>query len=134
MSDAKDDRGAARRAGASAYVMQDAGSDLLVQTIRDVAAGAHPILHNPAQISEFSKPERTAPAELRGAGTDYLITAQERIILKLLADGLSVDEIGNRTNMPAEMVRTYLAEIYRKLDLPGREAAIHYAHEHLTQL
>lgn len=121
----------ARRAGASAYVLKDAGSEILLQTIRDVMRGENPLLQRedplfdsiPLQRPGDSKP----PMHL---GTDRLVTANERAILRLLATGLSNDQIARDTGLSEEMVRTYLAEIYRKLGLPGREAAAHYAREH----
>jgi DNA-binding NarL/FixJ family response regulator len=128
----------ARRAGASAYVLKDAGSDALLQTIRAVMHGENPIL----QTDDDPAPElRVTSGELRvdetaktqrppGPDTSHLITSNERTILALLAEGLTNDEIANRTKVPVSMVRTYVDEICRKLGLPGREALVQYAQTH----
>jgi DNA-binding NarL/FixJ family response regulator len=119
----------ARRAGASAYILKDAGSDLLLQTIRDVVSGGIPLLQEnqePAAPALSSLPTD----HVYSTGTDELLTAKERTILKLLSTGHTNDQISSQTGLSETMVRTYLAEIYRKLGLPGREEAARYAHEH----
>ncbi|MEO8285344.1 MAG: response regulator transcription factor [Chloroflexota bacterium] len=134
----------ARRAGSSAYVLKDAGSEILLGTIRDVMSGETPLLQGdekPASGSTAAKDMSTTklsdriPSEPPGAGnnmyfsTDVLITSNERAILKLLAAGMTNDQIAHKTGMPETMVRTYLTEVYRKLGLTGREAAAKYARE-----
>lgn len=133
----------ARRAGSSAYVLKDAGSDILLRTIRDVMSGETPLLQGDDTIitgrtgsKEYSttvlRPEPPAGHDQGEPGlfnTDVLITSNERAILKLLAQGLNNEQIGHQTGMPETMVRTYLTEIYRKLSLPGREAAVRYMRE-----
>jgi DNA-binding NarL/FixJ family response regulator len=133
----------ARRAGSSAYVLKDAGSEILLRTIRDVMSGETPLLQRDdrAITSTAGSPDltttklRSEPAtpsdqgERRQYLTDMLITSNERAILKRVAKGLTNEQIGHETGMPEAMVRTYLTEIYRKLGLSGREAAARYARE-----
>lgn len=117
----------ARRAGASAYVVKDADSELLVQTIRDVMSGDVPLLQGGDQHPTGPLSTATLPIERHSEGDDRLITANERTILKFLAEGLNNDGIAHRMGIPEGMVRTYLSEIYSKLGLGGREAAVQYA-------
>jgi DNA-binding NarL/FixJ family response regulator len=123
----------ARRAGASAYVMKDALPSLLLDTIRGIVEGEHPLLQRADQTTDVLMPDRLPPSEPPEkpltVGTDYLLTSNERAILKGLAAGLTNDQIGHRLGVPESMVRTYLAEIYRKLGLPGRDAAAQYARD-----
>jgi DNA-binding NarL/FixJ family response regulator len=129
----------ARRAGASAYVLKDAGSEILLSTIRDVMSGETPLLQGDdsgpiardlSTTRLSGEPPITSGNELTVPFiTDVLMTSNERDILKLLAQGLTNDQIGHQTGMPETMVRTYLAEIYRKLGLSGREAAAQYARD-----
>jgi DNA-binding NarL/FixJ family response regulator len=133
----------ARRAGSSAYVLKDAGSEILLRTIHDVMSGETPLLQRDDRVitgALGSKDLTTAtlrseppPPSAQGDNahflTDSLITSNERTILKLVARGLTNDQIGHETGMPETMVRTYLTEIYRKLGLSGREAAARYARE-----
>jgi DNA-binding NarL/FixJ family response regulator len=132
----------ARRAGSSAYVLKDAGSETLLRTIREVVSGETPLLQrddkaltgapglkdfSTTKLSGVGEPSSPAGGNMTPFTTDVLITSNERAILKLLAQGLTNDQIGHQTGMPETMVRTYLAEVYRKLGLSGREAAAKYA-------
>ena len=134
----------ARRAGSSAYVLKDAGSEILLRTIRDVMSGETPLLQGDDKVIGGTQAARDlSTTKLAGEpqtsptpdgttiqfNTDVLITSNERDILKLVGQGLTNDQIGHKTGMPETMVRTYLAEVYRKLGLSGREAAIKYARD-----
>jgi DNA-binding NarL/FixJ family response regulator len=120
----------ARRAGASAYVMKDAGTDVLLQTIRDIMKGEHPLLQRDDFATEPLSPDRL-PQKSRtpSLGTDALVSPHERTILAMIAAGRANDEIAHKLGVPEAMVRTYLAEIYRKLGLKGRDDAARYARE-----
>src|SRR4029453_16162361 len=79
------------RAGASGFLLKDAGPSELLQAIRIVAAGEALLAPSITKrlIAEFaSRPDgRQAPSELR-----YL-TEREHEVLRLVAAGLSNDEI-----------------------------------------
>lgn len=133
----------ARRAGASAYVLKDAGSEVLLETIRDVMSGEKPLLQREGHginntyitgiLTSGELSSDTVDDGPPGSGsliTEALLTANERRILSLLGQNFSTSEIAHRTNLSEGMVRTYLGEVYRKLGLPGRDAAAQYAREH----
>lgn len=133
----------ARRAGASAYVLKDAGSEVLLQTIRDVMAGETPLMQREGHgitgkyitdiLSSGELDSGGMGEELPGASslvTEALLTSNERAILSMLAQNSSNDQIAQRLVLSEAMVKTYLHEIYRKLGLPGRDAAAQYAREH----
>jgi DNA-binding NarL/FixJ family response regulator len=135
----------ARRAGASAYVLKDAGSEVLLETIRNVMSGETPLLHHGGRPRTGSAGDVYTTRNLEGEGmespdtaqtntdsliTEALLTSNERSILVLLAQGLSNDRIAQQTGLSEAMVRTYLSEVYRKMNLPGRDAAVQYAREH----
>jgi DNA-binding NarL/FixJ family response regulator len=116
----------ARRAGASAYVVKDADSEVLLGTIRDVMSGDVPLLYSNPQCD--APPKRLAePRPRPSTGTDLLITGNERVILQHLASGLPNSHIAHRTGLTEDMVRTYIAEICSKLGLKGRDDAIQFA-------
>lgn len=126
----------ARRAGASAYILKDAGGAILIQTIREVMSGETPILQREDQVitgPTLSVPpsdETAEPDELAQSDARLPITSNERAVLKYLAAGLANDRIAAQTGLSESMVRTYLEEIYRKLGLPGRDAAARFARQH----
>lgn len=135
----------ARRAGASAYVLKDAGSEVLLETIHDVMAGETPLLQQTGrprtgsggdtyttrdlEVEEAESPDE-GHSNTDALVTEALLTSNERSILVLLAQGLSNDRIAQQTRLSEAMVRTYLSEIYRKMGLSGRDAAVQYAREH----
>jgi DNA-binding NarL/FixJ family response regulator len=135
----------ARRAGASAYVLKDAGSEVLLETIRDVMAGETPLLQQTGRPRTGFDSDTYTTRDLDGEETEAadeghsntgsliteaLLTSNERSILVLLAQGQSNDRIAQQTRLSEAMVRTYLSEIYRKMGLSGRDAAVQYAREH----
>lgn len=119
----------ARRAGASAYVIKDAGSEVLLQTIRNVMQGENPILQRDSELSHTTTPLQplTGPPAPGEPATGYLITSRERSVMAGLARNLTNDQIAQQIQMPVSMVRTYIEEICRKLGLSGRDAAARYA-------
>lgn len=143
----------ARHAGASAFVVKDAAAEVLLQTLKELTSGEGftpqqegaapgpasevespgPPAPDTAPASPALEPEITddPPARPDSLRTDYLLTANERAILRLLAEGLNNDQIGYQTGLQKSMVRTYLSEIYRKLGLSGRDDAMQYARERL---
>ncbi|MEO5953376.1 MAG: response regulator transcription factor [Chloroflexia bacterium] len=133
----------ARRAGASAYVLKDAGSEMLLNTIRDVMGGETPLLQRHGHgvsgkyitdiLSSGELDSGPMGSEAPGGGsliTEALLTSNERAILSLLGQGLSNELIANRMGLSDGMVKTYLQEVYRKLGLSGRDEAAQYAREH----
>jgi DNA-binding NarL/FixJ family response regulator len=61
-----------------------------------------------------------------GHVTDRLpaLTQREREVLRLLADGLSNEEIGKRLHISAETVRTHVRKAMSKLEADTRTQAV----------
>jgi DNA-binding NarL/FixJ family response regulator len=57
------------------------------------------------------------------------LTRREWDVLELMRDGLSTGEIGTRLFVTPETVRTHIASILRKLDVPDRESALRLLEE-----
>jgi DNA-binding NarL/FixJ family response regulator len=55
------------------------------------------------------------------------VTARERDVLRLLAEGLTNREIGERLVVSEHTVHRHVTNILRKLELPSRAAAAAYA-------
>ena len=53
-----------------------------------------------------------------------LLTTREREVLLLTADGLSAPEIAERLQLGAATVRSHLQNLYEKLDVSDRAAAV----------
>jgi DNA-binding NarL/FixJ family response regulator len=118
---------AALRAGASAFLLKDAGPDELLQAIGVVAGGDALLAPSVTRrlISEFAaRPDpQTAPAEL-----DEL-TRREREILELVAAGLSNADIARRLVISPLTAKTHVARILAKLDCHDRAQLVTLAYE-----
>jgi DNA-binding NarL/FixJ family response regulator len=118
---------AALRAGASGFLLKDAGPAELLQAIRIVAAGEALLAPSITRrlIAEFAArpdPQRPPP-EL-----DEL-TAREREILRLVAAGLSNGDIASRLVISPLTAKTHVARILAKLDCHDRAQLVTLAYE-----
>jgi two-component system, NarL family, response regulator LiaR len=110
------------RAGALGYLLKDTAPDHLLQAIYDVHRG-EPSLHpNIALqlIREINQPSDLPPAR------DPL-SQRELEVLKLLAQGLTNQEIADRLVISEWTVRTHVRNILGKLHLANRTQAALYA-------
>jgi DNA-binding NarL/FixJ family response regulator len=73
-------------------------------------------------------PAALADGSLTGEDSD--LTAREREILALVADGLTNARIGSELWVTEQTVKFHLSNIYRKLNVSNRTEASRYAHVH----
>jgi DNA-binding NarL/FixJ family response regulator len=104
------------RAGARGYLSKDVDPQALVAAVRSVAAG-HLLL------------EPAAADALVGAAppADAVLTAREREVLALIADGQSNREIARTLVVAEKTVKTHVSSILLKLGLSDRTQAALYA-------
>jgi DNA-binding NarL/FixJ family response regulator len=101
-------------AGARGFVLKEAPLSDLVRAVERVAAGdayVDPVL---AGILVSSQATDSLPS----------LTQRERDVLRLLADGLSNDEIGKRLFISPETVRTHVRKAMAKLEADTRTQAV----------
>jgi LuxR family maltose regulon positive regulatory protein len=79
--------------------------------------------------TEAGRAERVLGAVTRGGGRTMLpeVTAREREVLRLLAEGLTNRQISDRLVVSEHTVHRHVTNILRKLDLPSRTAAAAHA-------
>lgn len=101
-------------AGARGFLLKEAPLSDLVRAVETVAGGG--VYVDPVLAGVFA----TASA------TDKLpaLTQRERDVLRLLADGMSNEEIGQRLFISAETVRTHVRKAMAKLDADTRTQAV----------
>jgi len=106
------------RAGAKGFVLKDVGSNDLLQNIRELTQGGSPmdtratrmLIHWMQNGSETEMQDR--------------LTLREIEILRLIAEGLTNREVGEQLCLSENTVKTYLQELYQKLDAHSRIEAV----------
>jgi DNA-binding NarL/FixJ family response regulator len=119
---------AAIRAGAMGYILKDTDRSDFINIIRQTHAGkisSSPYLvhlaleESPTRKTTSNKARLTRFAERSG------LTELELKILRLMAEGLSNEEISAITRLARETVKGHLKSLFRKLDVKNRtEAAV----------
>jgi len=114
------------RAGASGFLLKDAGGDQLVDAVRIVASGDALIAPSITMrlISEFA--DRPESAEVKGLDE---LTDREVEVLGQMAKGLSNAEIGEALFVSETTVKTHVSHILTKLQLRDRVQAVVAAYE-----
>lgn len=104
-------------AGASGFLLKDAGRDELVSAIRKVAAGGS--LVDPSSTSRLFARLRKSDSEI-GVG----LTDQETKVLDLIAEGLTNREIAERMFLAEQTVKNYVSRVLTKLNMRRTQAAL----------
>lgn len=116
------------KAGASGYLLKGAGSEKIVEAIREVNAGGSVIQPNLARalLRHFRVPESAAqkPAGRLEEEPGRPLSEREIDILRLIAKGLSNGEAAGVLGLSRATVRTHLEHIYDKLDVTNRVEAV----------
>jgi two-component system NarL family response regulator len=99
-------------AGATAYVVKESLSTVLIQTVRDIHAGKPPALSALVQ----------ARLDERAAGR--ALTPRERQVIELISKGMRNKEIADSLQISEETVQVHLKNIFAKLHVQDRTAAL----------
>ncbi len=120
MSEDDDSVFAALRAGAGGYLVKGADPEQVVSAVRAVAQG-HAVF-GPGlaarMLTFFASPAAEGPTALPG------LTAREQEVLALLAEGLSIAEIGRALFISPITVRNHVSSIFAKLQVSNRRQAM----------
>jgi DNA-binding NarL/FixJ family response regulator len=96
------------QAGARGYLLKDATREELAGAIRQVAAGESLL----------------DPALVHAAADHPALTARERDVLRLMADGKNNSEIAAQLFVSENTVKTHVSNIFDKLNCRDRAAAV----------
>ena len=110
------------KAGALGYLLKESAPEELVQAIRQIHRGEsslHPAIARKV-MHEISHPSNKPP-------TPNPLTEREGEVLRLVAQGLSNQEIARKLNISDPTVRTHVSNILGKLQLATRIQAALYA-------
>ena len=98
--------------GAKGYILKEAPHGTLLRAIEKVANGEGYV--DPSLM----------PAFLTGKDRDEMLTAREREILQLLADGMSNSDVAARLFISQETVKSHVRHILAKLEADTRTHAV----------
>ena len=111
---------AALRAGAGGYLVKGADPEQVISAVRAVARG-HAVFGPhlaDRMLTFFAEPRGHQPEELPG------LSAREREVLTLLAQGLSNADIGRALFISPITVRNHVSSIFAKLQVTNRHQAM----------
>jgi two-component system nitrate/nitrite response regulator NarL len=109
--------GAALEAGASGYLTKDSDRSVICESVRRVARGETVI----ASEVQGALAERLRSAAVRPRA---LLTEREQQVLRFLAEGKSAPAIAEELVLSATTVKTHLGNLYEKLGVSDRAAAV----------
>ena len=116
----------ALEAGASGFVLKDVEPDEFVGAVRALASGRAAIDGATTRrvIAEFTRRRRTSAVE----PSPDVLTERERELVRLLGEGLSNDEIGERLVVETSTVKSHLTRITTKLGTRDRLQTVIWAY------
>jgi len=128
----------ALRAGASGFLLKNAGPEQLLDAVRAAGRG-HALLAPEVTRRVIAEMAGAAGAETSAGGSGAarraepqelaLLTAREREVLVLLGRGLSNGEIAATLVLGEATVKTHVSNLLAKLHLRDRVQAVIYAYE-----
>ncbi|MFJ1791547.1 response regulator [Kitasatospora griseola] len=126
----------ALRAGAAGFLLKRASPERLIDAVHAVAAGEAVL--DPAVTRDLLGHLLAAPAPAPapepvgadGSGQLASLTAREREVLRLAADGRPNDEIAALLHLAESTVKTHVKRILAKLGVHDRSQAVAAAYRH----
>jgi DNA-binding NarL/FixJ family response regulator len=112
---------AALAAGAAGYLLKTMPRDELINAVR--AAGLGTTVLDAAMSSHLSRP----PSRATVAGEVASLTARERQVVELVADGLANKTIAARLGISARTIEGHLNHIFAKLGVTSRTELVRFA-------
>jgi len=128
----------ALHAGASGFLLKNAGPEELVTAVRVAAAGdallapavTRRVIERFAASPAYAAPSAAPAAQKPRAALVAELTDREAEVLRLLADARSNAEIATALFIGEATVKTHVSNVLQKLGARDRVAAVVYAHRH----
>jgi two-component system, NarL family, nitrate/nitrite response regulator NarL len=103
--------------GAKGYLTKESDSDEILTAVLKCAAGDGYV---PTHLSGALAGE----LQQRARGESALLTAREQEVVRMMADGLSVPQIASRLHLAPSTVKSHVQNLYEKLKVSDRGAAV----------
>ena len=107
-------------AGASGYVLKNSNKKTLLDAIRKVAAGKD--FFSESVVSTVMDSFKS-----KASSNQIEITDRERDVLKLIAEGLTTNEIADKLFISVHTVNTHRKNLLSKLDIKNTASLVRYA-------
>lgn len=111
----------ALRFGARGFLLKDAEPEVLVRAVQDLAAGGAVL--DPRITARLLPRLRATSDDAREVDLVKALSARERQVLQLLADGRSNADIGSRLGLTEATVKSYVSTVLSKLGAQNRVQA-----------
>lgn len=124
------------KSGASGYLLKTITGDAFIEALRGVEQGTPPFSPGLASrlLMEFAKLSGTENILLPPAGGPWEkekqtneLTERQTEVLRLVAEGLTYRQVGERLSLSERTVRFHMTEIISRLHLKNRNQALAYA-------
>lgn len=119
---------AAIQAGALGYFPKTAPRQYLLEAIRKIADG---VPYMPAGITIKLIQGLRRTKTIRQGDSQITITARQREIMMLLAEGKTDEEIASNLHLQESTVRAHIHHIQQRLGVDNRSQIVAYVHKHL---
>jgi len=129
MSSDEDKILASIEAGASGYVLKDAGQTDIVRSLLDMNAGGSPISPLIARkvLARLRESKGVAEPVINERASHRILTSREATILHLIARGDSYCDVAKALSLSVGTVQTHVKNIYGKLSVHSRGEAVYEA-------
>lgn len=107
--------------GAQGFLLKDAEPDALVRAVLDLASGGAVL--DPRITARLLPLLRSSGGQLRAARAVGTLSARERQVLDLVADGRSNAAIGRQLGLTEATVKSYMSTLLNKLGVRNRVQA-----------
>ena len=119
----------ALEAGVSGFLLKDAEPDVITNAIRQVAAGNGTIDQTLTRRIMREFVQRRSLQPVATSHESDVLTGREQEILRLLAQGMSNDEIARELFVETSTVKSHLARMLPKLGVRSRLQAVVWAYQ-----
>ena len=111
--------------GGSGYVLKDSPAAQLLAAIRDVNRGGSFL--SPRMLAQLMDNFRSRVKSAVRTPRFATLTAREKEVLKMLAEGQSVKEIACGLNLSVKTIEAHKFNLMRKLDIHNKAQLVQYA-------
>jgi DNA-binding NarL/FixJ family response regulator len=124
------------KSGAAGYLLKSISGNAFIEALRGLEQGTPPFSPGLASrlLSEFAKLSGTeeglsglASRPKAGKGQPNALTERQTQVLRLVAQGLTYREVGERLALSERTVRFHMTEIISRLHLQNRNQVLAYA-------